>query len=211
MKSPAMRLSIALVLLTVNLLFVANLMGLIPDASEAKLEVRKALSESLALQFCAAADSGRLQIIQNTLRAVVERNDDIRSAAIRANDGRLIALSGEHLAHWKNAPDGKSTPTYVQTPVFRKGENWATVELRFAPLWTDSLSIGFTDSFVGLILFVGAGSFFCYFFFIKRSLRELDPSGAIPERVQKAFDVLKEGVVILDDKEQILMANNTFA
>ncbi len=36
-----MRLSIALVLLTVNLLFLANLIGLVPDESESALELRK--------------------------------------------------------------------------------------------------------------------------------------------------------------------------
>ncbi len=100
-KTPAMRLSIALVLLTVNLLFLANLIGFVPDESESALELRKGLSESLALQFSAAAEKGELQTIQNTLRAVVERNDTIRSAAIRTHDGKLLALAGEHLAHWK--------------------------------------------------------------------------------------------------------------
>ena len=209
--TPAMRLCIALVLLTVNLLFVANFIGLIPDVSKSKLELRKVLSESLALQFCAAAEKGSVQIIQNTLRAVVERNEDIRSAAIRTHEGKLIALAGEHLAHWKAPVDGKSTPNQVQTPVYRKGEKWATVELRFAPIWMDSLASGFTDSFVGLLVFVGLSSFVSYLFLIKRTLRELDPSAVIPDRVQNAFNVLQEGVLILDDKEQILMANKAFA
>ena len=70
-KSPAMRLSFALVLLTVNLLFLANLIGFVPDETEFALELRKNLSESLALQFSVAAEKGELQTIQNTLRAVV--------------------------------------------------------------------------------------------------------------------------------------------
>ena len=69
-KSPAMRLSFALVLLTVNLLFLANLIGFVPDKTEFTLELRKSLSESLALQFSVAAEKGELQTIQSTLRAV---------------------------------------------------------------------------------------------------------------------------------------------
>jgi diguanylate cyclase (GGDEF)-like protein len=210
-KSPAIRLSIALVLLTVNLLFLANLIGFIPNKSDAALELRKGLSESLALQFSTSADHGELQSIQNTLRAVVERNEDIRSAAIRTEDGQLIALAGEHLAHWQTPANGKSTPTHVLVPVYRLGQKWATVEIRFAPLWVDSLAGGVTNSFVGLLLFIGVSSFICYFFVLKRTLRELDPSAVIPERVQKAFDVLQEGVLMLDDKEQIVMANQSFA
>jgi diguanylate cyclase (GGDEF)-like protein/PAS domain S-box-containing protein len=210
-KTPAMRLSIALVLLTVNLLFLANMIGFVPDESEAALELRKNLSESLALQFSAAAEKGELQTIQNTLRAVVERNDNIRSAAIRTNDGKLVALAGEHLAHWKPPVDGKSTSTHVHVPVFRKNENWATVEIRFPPLWTNNLASGFTNSFVGLLAFIALGGFLCFFFVIKRTMRELDPAAVIPERVQKAFDVMQDGVVILDEKEQIVMANTSFS
>ena len=210
-KTPAMRLSIVLVLLSVNLLFVADLLGFIPDASESVLELRKSLCESLALQFSAAAGKEDFQIIQTTLRAVVERNDDIRSAAVRANGGQIIALAGEHLAHWKTPADNKSTQTHVHVPVFRNNKNWGTVELRFAPLWTNTLTSGFTNSFVGLLAFIALSSFICYFFVIKKTLRELDPSAVIPARVQKAFDVLQEGILILDEKEHIVMANKAFA
>lgn len=210
-KTPVMRLSTALVLLAVNLLLLANMMGFIPDRSEFALELRKSLSESLALQFSAVAEKGEFQTIQNTLRAVVERNDNIRSAAIRTNDGQLLALAGEHLSNWKMPADGKSTPTHVHVPIFRKNNKWATVEIRFAPLWTEGLAGGFKQSFVGLLVFFTLSSFICYFFIIKRTLRELDPTAVIPQRVQKAFDVLQEGVLILDNKEQIVMANKFFA
>ena len=211
LKSPAMRLSFALVLLILNLLFLANWIGIIPDDAELAMELRKGLSESLALQFSSAADQGELQLIQNTLRAVVERNDDIRSAAIRTTDGQLLALAGEHLAHWEAPIDGKSTSTYVLVPVYRQGKKWATMEIRFAALWASNWLRGVANSFIGLLLFIGSSSFLCYFFIIKKTLRELDPSAVIPERVQKAFDVLQEGVLILDEKEQILMANKSFA
>ena len=206
-----MRLSIALALLTANLLFLANLAGFIPDKSKAVLEFRKSLCESMALHFSAAAEMGEFKTIQYLLRAVMERNEDIKSAAVRTKDGRLIALAGEHLAHWETPSDGKSSATCVQVPVFRKNEHWATVEMRFTPLWEDNLAGGLTDSFIGLLLFVAVGSFICYFFLLKRALRELDPSSVIPERVQKAFDVLQEGVLILDEKEQVVMANKSFA
>ncbi len=85
------------------------------------------------------------------------------------------------------------------------------VEMRFAPLWTGTFAGGFFQSFTGLLVFVSLSCFIGYFFILKRTLRELDPAAVIPERVQKAFDVLQEGVLILDDKEQIMMANTSFA
>ncbi|MGD8836590.1 MAG: EAL domain-containing protein [Desulfobacteraceae bacterium] len=210
-KTPSIRLSIALALLTVNLLFLASQIGLIPDPAESALELRKGLSESLALQFASAAEKGDLKIIRNTLRMVVERSNDIRSAAIRTEGGDLIALAGEHLANWHPTDDGKSTPTHVQVPVYRNDEKWATVQIRFAPIWQDHLIIGLEGSFTQLVVFIGLSCFICYFLILKRTLRELDPTAVIPKRVQRAFDALHEGVLILDKKEQILMANRSFA
>jgi len=210
-KTPVMRLSIVLVLLTVNLLLLANWFGFVPNATKSAMVLRKTLSESLALQFSAAAETGEFKTIQHTLRAVVDRNGDIRSSAIRTHNGQLIAIAGEHLAHWKAPASGKSTLTYMQVPLFRNNQDWATMEICFAPLWTNKLADRLSNSFVGLLAFIALSGFLCYFFVIKRALRELDPSAVIPERVQKAFDILQEGVLILDNKEQIVMTNKSFA
>ena len=211
LKSPVFRLTFVLLLLSLNLLLLARLLGFFPDADKSVLEVRKSLCESLALQFSAAAETGEFQTIQQTLRAVVERNSEILSAAIRTADGKLIALAGEHFAYWKPPEDGRSTPTQVQVPVFLNGNNWAKVEIHFTPLWTNRVTSGFANSFAALLAFFALGGAFCYFFVIKRTLRELDPTAVIPERVQRAFDVLQEGVLILDEKEHIVMSNIAFA
>ena len=210
-KSPAMRLTISLILLMANFLFLANMIGFIPDKSESVMELRKGMSESLALMFCAAAEKEEFQIIQTILRATVERNEDIQSAAIRTKNGRLVALAGEHLAYWKPTQDGKSTPTHISVPLFLKDKDWATMEICFKPLWADSLTSGFTNSFAGLMGFMVLSCLVSYFLLMKKALRELDPAAVIPARVQKAFDVLQEGVLILDEKEQIVMANQFFA
>ncbi len=209
--TPAMRLTVVLSLVTVNLMVVAHLIGFFPDESKLAAELRKEFVESLAIQFCSAAEKGQFQLIQNTLRNVVERNKEVLSAAIRTNSGRLIAMAGEHMAHYRNRADGKSTLTNMNVPLFRQGQKWATVEISFAPLWTNNLAKGFKNSFLGLIIFLGLSGFVCYFFIIKKILRELDPSKVIPERVQRAFDILQEGVVILDVEEHIVMANKAFA
>ena len=210
-KSPVIRLTFVLLLISLNLLLFARLLGFFPNTEKSVLEVRKSLCESLALQFSAAAEAGEFHTIQQTLRAVVERNGEIRSAAIRTTDGKLIAMAGEHLIYWKTPKDGRSTPNQVQVPVFLRNSNWATVEIRFAPLWTNHLTSGFFNSFAALLAFYALSASICYFIVIKRTLRELDPSAVIPERVQKAFDVLQEGVLILDENEHIVMSNIAFA
>jgi diguanylate cyclase (GGDEF)-like protein len=45
---------------------------------------------------------------------------------------------------------------------------------------------------------------------LRRALVHLDPTAVIPERVQLAFDVMTEGVVVLDREGRVLLANSTF-
>jgi diguanylate cyclase (GGDEF)-like protein/PAS domain S-box-containing protein len=209
--SPAVRISLGLVCLTVSLLLLGKSIGFAPDWTKAVFESRRIFSETMAVQFSAAAQRGDLPLIRQMLQTMIERDHDIRSAALRSTSGDLLAKAGNHLAYWQPPDEGRSTPTHVQIPIFRGSERWATVEISFAPLWVANTIASFRNSYSGLILFVALTGFGGYFLFIKRTLRELDPSTVIPGRVQAAFNVLKEGVLILDEEEQIVLANTSFA
>ena len=49
-----------------------------------------------------------------------------------------------------------------------------------------------------------------YWQYIQRALVHLDPKAVIPERVRLAFDVMTEGVVVLDSRGRVLLANRAF-
>ena len=65
-------------------------------------------------------------------------------------------------------------------------------------------------TWIRFILFVACLGFLAYWFFMKRTLRHLDPSSVIPKRVKAALDNLEEGVVILDNQDRIILANAAF-
>src|SRR5438876_1212199 len=60
-----------------------------------------------------------------------------------------------------------------------------------------------------LKLFILAGSFVLFWFYLSRMLTMLDPSSVIPGRMQLLMDTLVEGMVILDENERIVMANQS--
>ncbi|MFK7975505.1 MAG: EAL domain-containing protein, partial [Halioglobus sp.] len=66
------------------------------------------------------------------------------------------------------------------------------------------------NSFFALVLFVCVSGFALYMVFLRRVLRELDPSQVVPERVKHAFDALAEGVLIIDERGDIVLANDAF-
>ena len=211
MRIPAsFRLSLALALLTVSIIMCADLLGLLSDPQQATLASRQKFCESLALQFSSLLSEGHLKHVTFAAEQLAQRNEDIISAAIREESGELIVSTPLHSSHWQNPQTvNKTGPTQVQVPLFEGNQLWGNVEIIFAPMHHDNLLGRLGSSKYGLILFVGIAGFLGYWVFMRRTLRQLDPSSVVPERVQAAFNALAEGVLILDNKEQILLANQS--
>jgi diguanylate cyclase (GGDEF)-like protein/PAS domain S-box-containing protein len=206
--NPAIKITIGLVLLTISILLLGRLIGFVPDEGKTALQARKQFCEALAVQISSAASMQDLEILRTTLETVVHRNDEVLSAALNNNRGISLVI-GDHEKHWVDVPLDKSTSTHVRVPIMANQIRWGSLEVTFAPLQRESaLSLG---TLGGLLLFVALTGFVFYMIFIKRTLRELDPRAVIPERVRSAFNALSEGLIILDEKNQIILANDSFA
>ena len=117
---PVARIALGLVALLVSLLMVVDLIfGLIPDRADIAREVRQQISESLAVQAATLLQSGDVATLQSTLHAVLERNSDLRSVAVRQDGASVIAQAGEHGRFWQPPEDGSSTLTSRQPAAAR--------------------------------------------------------------------------------------------
>ncbi len=96
---PAMRISLGLIMAVVSIILLSDLIGIIPDRSSAVIDGRKRIAETVAVQYSMAVRKNDYDSIESSLKMLVERNDDVLSAALRAENGRLIAVSGDHEAH----------------------------------------------------------------------------------------------------------------
>lgn len=209
--TPAARISVGLVLLTTSLILFADLLGLVQDRPGAVLDARKKFCETLAVQVSLLAQKADTTTINRTLDAVVRRNDDILSAALRIVEENIVAQAGDHQTHWsRKVRSEQSTPTYVQIPIFKGAKRWASLEIRFTPLMPKGIA-PWHHPFFRLLGFISLAGFLVYLFYMKRTLHYLDPSAVIPERVKVALDALVEGVVLVDEKDRIVLANSAFA
>jgi diguanylate cyclase (GGDEF)-like protein/PAS domain S-box-containing protein len=205
--SPTIKITMGLVLLTISILLLGRLIGFVPDEDKTALQARKQFCEALAVQISSAASTNDLEILRTTLETVVDRNDEVLSVALNGNRG-VSLIVGNHEKYWMDVPLDKSTSTHVRVPIMANRSRWGTLEVAFAPLQRESaLPLG---TLGGLLLFVALTGFVLYMIFIKRTLRELDPKAVIPERVRSAFNALSEGLIILDEKNQIILANDSF-
>jgi len=199
-----------LVLLTISILLIGDMFGFIPKHEDVIIKSRVKIADSLAVQITAAAYANQLKTLQATLDDVVERNEEILSAALRRVNGRVIAQTRDHRQRWLKSQD-ESTSTHIKATLFKDKSPWGHFELVFAPPGAISASSLIDSPLIKLLLFAAVSGFFGYLLFIKKSLREMDPSKVVPAHVKATLDSLAEGVIILDENERIVLTNSTFA
>ncbi len=204
------RIALGQVGLLASVLLGASFFGLIPDQRMSIREGRAALAEALAANSSALVTDKDLRRLENDLNFVVERNEDLLSAGLRTKEGQLIATVGPHEEKWRRLESDLSTDSQVKVPIWAGRSEWGYVELRFRPLIVEGWLGLVLDPLVILIGFVAVFSFVAFYFYLGKMLKHLDPSQAIPGRVRSALDTMAEGLLVLDNKEQIVLANRAF-
>jgi len=204
-------ISFGLVSLTLSILLMSDMaVNLIPNQAVEIFEYRQQYSEALAVQYSLLAENGDSRAIQEAFDLLLERNDDIISAAVILANGEMLAFSGRHQELWNQPPGDSSTPDHIQVPIFNSTERWGTVQLRFRSLEDRGWFSWLSDPWIQFLGLVFGSGFMGYFLYMKRTLRQLDPSSVVPMRVKAAFDVLTESVILLDNGERIVLANQAF-
>lgn len=208
---PVSRISMGLVSLAAFLLLVADLLfGLLPDEADVAKHVRKRTSEALAVQLTALVQTEQWEALRRTMHAVISRDPEVLSIAVRRSNGEVVAETGNHATHWVPPANNKSTLTSVLVPIDSGREIWGRLEMAYRPT-TPQTMLGWLKypgvALTLLLLTVGFGMFYLY---LRRILQRLDPNAAIPDRVRTAFDALSEGVLIIDKQGHVLLANSAF-
>jgi len=213
MKRPSARffVTVGITLVMVSLHFAGTLLDLVPDADAARREGRAALAEVLTVRTVRYLADSQIPAIQEGLDLLVERNDDVLSAAVRRADGVEVVEVGDHDGYWSPVESGYSTDSQITVPIMESEQQWGQLELRFMPLrrpgWLGLLDV----PLVQYALFLAFFGFSILYFFLGRMLKHLDPSQAVPARVRSALDNLMEGLLAIDRKGQVMLANQAFA
>ena len=110
-------LSMGLAFMVASLLLAAAFFGLLPDRAAAVREGRAALGELAAANATALATRGDVRQAEAMLKFMVERNGDLKSAAVRRAGGEIVASAGEHTRLWRPMADDRSTDRQLKVPI----------------------------------------------------------------------------------------------
>ena len=94
----------------------------------------------------------------------------------------------------------------------RDGNNkWGRMEFAFRPV----AEVGLLGKLLGwrgkMILFVASASALLFMIYLRKILEYLDPSQVVPPHVRAALDTLAGGLLIVDAKHRVVLANRAFA
>lgn len=205
------RLTFSLVSLTISGLLLAATLGLIPDTRNALMKGRAELCESIAIGHSLLAIRSDVTAMKAGLEAIKRRNSDILSIAVRRTSGELEFEIGEHSSNWHATADELSSETQMLVPITNGERSWGIVEVRFVPIRLSGWEGLLQEPLLRLVVFMSVIGSLGFLLFLSRSLRQLNPSKVIPTRVRTALDTLTEGLLILDDKQRIVLANIAFS
>jgi PAS domain S-box-containing protein len=200
-------ISLGLASIVSTALLAASFLGLVPDRQGAVRAGRLAMAETVAASSAALLSSSDPARLEDVLRFIQQRNDDLRSIGLRTRDGRLAVAIGDHARNWVPVESGHATDAQVQVVLFSGNQPWGQLEMRFDPIAPHGIAGIVQTPLVLLLAFCGTLCFFSFYVYLHRVLRHLDPAQAIPSRVRSALDSLTEGLLVVDQKRNIVLAN----
>ena len=196
--------------MTATLLFCAMELGLLPDGYRERLEARARLCETIAMQFCTLLPQEQTSTFDQLAPLLVHRNPELLSLAIRDSEGHVIASTSEHTRLWQTLPAEVSLETHVQIPIYADDQPSGTFEICLDPIYANDWDRALQQMHLPMVAFcVGAG-FLLFRLYLKKTLKHLDPGFAVPGRIKTELDIVSDGVVMTDEKGQIVLSNEAF-
>jgi len=208
--SPVARMSLGLTAMVLLFLMFMDIIGLIPSREQIVKDVRLRFSENLGVQVAFILRRNDMSELGRLLTEVRSRDSDLYSIALRKRDDSTLVQVGEHGLHWIPPREGLSNPDNIRVPLYAGKEPWGNLELAFAPTAPKTALDWLGNHMVAMVLIFGVAGFAAFYLYLRRALFYLDPTSAVPERVSRAFDTLREGVLILDPEGKIMLTNTAF-
>jgi diguanylate cyclase (GGDEF)-like protein len=205
------RLTLGLVAIFMAVIFLLDvLFGLVPDRARTELIARQTTSTALALLVTQSIEHGH-RLPHGAIRQLVEQDREVLSVALQQHGHTRVPLVGDPAVHWHLPPGEHSTLTQVRVAI-QDGQQqpWGALEISFRPIYPTTVAGVLASPIVQALLAIAGLSAVAVWLYLRRVLQHLDPGQVIPQRVRDAFDVLDEGIVILDPQARVMMANEAF-
>ncbi len=181
--------------------------GLIPDAPKLEREHHRELAETIATSSSLLITRKDLSAVRVGLMQAMQRNPDLVATTLRKGTGdQIMYLVSPHCAEAPVLED----QMIVSVPIVSAKRDWGTLDLAFRPTRAGGFWGWLATPLIRLLTFFGIATFVCFMFYMRSTLRYLDPKKVMPSRVRQALDTLADGLMIVDQQDRIVHTNAAF-
>jgi len=185
------------------------MLGLIPDSQQMEAKARAQRCETLTIAAAAMIRGNQWPQLNAVMQTMVMRDDQLLSIGLRNKSGYLRVDSGRHRDLWTRAQKD-NTLMMINVPVTLNKSAWGDVEFCFTAPGGGGITGIVTHPTFRLVGYFFSAGLFVYTFFVARILGVFNGVQVVPDRVRQALDTLAEGLLVLDEKERIILANGAF-
>ena len=203
----ATRLALIIGFACATVVWIATGIGLIPNPEELEISKRIDMTKSIAVNVATYAENQRGIRLEQILDRTVKVDEDLISIGVSRNGRDYLFTSGPHEETW--TAEKENNGEQISIEIKAGGKKWADLEVAFRPLVASNPLLALSFPY-GLIAFIAASTSLLGWAVLSKTLRYLNPSKVVPNRVRSALDTLAEGLVLVDKSGEIAHANQAF-
>jgi diguanylate cyclase (GGDEF)-like protein/PAS domain S-box-containing protein/putative nucleotidyltransferase with HDIG domain len=192
-----LRLAVAMVCVGVSLIVGSSWLGLVPPA-DGQQRTQEAKLASIAVVAQTLAGQEKWDDLSQLLTAWLDRDKSLAEICV-STPSKQITVKSRH---------GQPAVEHYITSLSQEGQNIGEVRLSVngTNAWPGVLTHP-TLPLLGFFVVAGIG---VYAVFANRLLHGFQMTPMIPNRIRDALDTLSEGLLVMDERERIVLANRSF-
>ena len=223
----SIRLAFALVCVGASLILSAQWLGFIPDAAALQMRARRDMSETIAINATMHIRKQSWADLKASLQATVDHHPDLLSIGVRSDMGTLRTDTGHHAEIWpqdispdivldgnfnvnEQVDDSRSEVVTATVPIMLNHRPWGRVEYCYKRAAKTYVGGVLVNPMVRLLSFFVVFGLVAYTLFVARVMGVFSSTQVVPDRVRQALDTLAEGLLVLDEAGNIVLANKAF-
>jgi len=184
-------------------------LGLFPDWEAERTAHQSKLSEALSISLSLGPIQKGEVAARQHLEIFHRRFPDASSIGLRREGGELLTQVGNHEDIWSNWSQNHRNSCFI-VPIIKDRNVWGHLEIAYTPPALEFLP-EFVPAWLRLSIVIGLLVFCLAYTVLGRVLKQLDPSRIVPTRVRETLDSFAEGILLLDERERIVLANKSFS
>jgi diguanylate cyclase (GGDEF)-like protein/PAS domain S-box-containing protein len=203
------RIGLGLASLVVALTLLLDLVfRVFPDPLGETNRKRTESAERIAQQVALMIESGHDESLSRSLSLALVRDPLIARISVEREDGRVVSDRRVPTLPPAAAEDAREA---YRVPLKTSAGTWGHIHIWFRDLPEVNAIALLSNPLIPFVIGLGLACFIAFSLYLRRVLRNLDPSSVVPERIRQAFNVFSGGIVVIDRKGLILLANDRFS